>query len=200
MARLAILISGRGTNMEAISSKIKEGALPAEITFVASDNGQAYGLKTAALAGLRTEILPYKESGRQVAELQLENLIKATNTEWIILAGFMRILSPEFVTKYQDRILNIHPSLLPSFPGSTGIKDAWEYGVRITGVTVHLVDEKMDHGVILAQAPVIVNEKDALEDLERKIHSVEHDIYWKTIRRVISCTSMEKRGRRVLID
>ena len=175
MTRMAILVSGRGTNMESICRKIESGDLPAELTFIASDNPGSAGLKKAQEAGLRTELLPYDRGNRKAAEEHLARLIKETDTEWIVLAGFMKILSSEFVKQHQGKIVNIHPSILPSFPGAKGIEDAWNYGVKITGVTVHLVDEEeVDHGIILAQIPVMVEESDSIEDLEGKIHSVEH--------------------------
>lgn len=200
MSRIAILISGRGSNMMALCRKVEEDLLPVEVTFVASDDPDAAGLSRASEMGLRTEILPYGQNGRETAEKDLTELLRKTGTEWIVLAGFMRILSSSFVREHEGRIVNIHPSLLPSFPGATGIEDAWNYGVKVTGVTIHLVDEKVDHGVILAQAPVTLEKDDTLEDLEQKIHLVEHDIYWKTLKKVITGNGIEFKGRRALID
>ena len=199
MTRMAILVSGRGTNMESICRKIESGDLPAELTFIASDNPGSAGLKKAQEAGLRTELLPYDRGNRKAAEEHLARLIKETDTEWIVLAGFMKILSSEFVKQHQGKIVNIHPSILPSFPGAKGIEDAWNYGVKITGVTVHLVDEEVDHGIILAQIPVMVEESDSIEDLEGKIHSVEHNIYWKTLKELIGGNLVKIEGRRAFI-
>lgn len=199
MTRMAILVSGRGTNMESICRKIRSGDLPAELTFIASDNPGSSGLEKAQKAGLRTEVLPYHRGNRNTAEEHLARLIKETDTEWIVLAGFMKILSSEFVRQHQGKIVNIHPSLLPSFPGAKGIEDAWNYGVKITGVTVHLVDEEVDHGIIIAQIPVMVEESDSIEDLEEKIHSVEHNIYWKTLKELIEGNLVKIEGRRAFI-
>ncbi len=199
MSRLAILVSGRGTNMEAICRKIESGELPADLTFIASDNPEAAGLQKAQKAGVRIEVLPYHKVNRKAAEEHLARLIKETETEWIVLAGFMKILSSEFVRQHQGKIVNIHPSILPSFQGAKGIEDAWNYGVKITGVTVHLVDEEVDHGIILAQRPVIVEESDSIEDLEEKIHSVEHEIYWKTLKELIEGNLVKIEGRRAFI-
>ncbi len=199
MTRMAILVSGRGTNMESICRKIESGDLPAELTFIASDNPGSSGLQKAQKAGLRTEVLPYHSGNRKAAEEHLARLIKETHTEWIVLAGFMKILSSEFVRQHQGKIVNIHPSILPSFPGAKGIEDAWNYGVKITGVTVHLVDEEVDHGIILAQIPVMVEESDSIEDLEGKIHSVEHNIYWKTLKELIGGNLVKIEGRRAFI-
>ncbi len=199
MSRLAILVSGRGTNMEIIYGKIESGDLPVDLTFIASDNPEAAALQKAQKAGVRIEVLPYHKVNRKAAEEHLARLIKETETEWIVLAGFMKILSSEFVRQHQGKIVNIHPSILPSFQGAKGIEDAWNYGVKITGVTVHLVDEEVDHGIILAQRPVIVEESDSIEDLEEKIHSVEHEIYWKTLKKLIEGNLVKIEGRRAFI-
>ena len=108
--------------------------------------------------------------------------IEDRGVEWIVLAGFMRILSPGFVSRFTSRIVNIHPSLLPSFPGTHSIEKAWRHGARITGVTVHLVDDQVDHGLILSQAAVSIMDNDSLEDLENRIHETEHQLYWETLR------------------
>lgn len=182
---MAVLISGTGTNMMELLGACKSGELDAEVTFVGSDKSEAKGLQTAAALGVRTECFPYKE-GKVVAEEAIAAMIDATATDWIVLAGFMRILSPEFVRRYAGRIVNIHPSLLPSFPGAHGIEDAWNYGVKVTGVTVHLVDEGVDSGRILAQQPVFITEDDTLETLEAKIHKVEHTIYKETLKKLFA--------------
>lgn len=185
MKKIAILISGRGTNMSVLADRVLAGDLRAEIAFVASDHPDAQGVSTARAKGLLVELLPYREKGRSYAEEHLAALISSHGVDLLILAGFMRILSPDFVSAHAGRIVNIHPSLLPSFPGTRGILDAWNYGVRITGVTVHLVDEKVDHGPILSQEAVYINNSDSLETLEEKIHKVEHALYWRTIKAFI---------------
>jgi len=181
MTKIAILVSGSGTNMEALCDHIQRKDLDAEVAFVASDNPEAPALVKADRLGIRTVVLPYRKAGRNDAEKVLTDLLDQADVEWVVLAGFMKILSTEFVAGHKDRIVNIHPSLLPAFPGAKGIEDAWNYGVKITGVTIHLVDEKMDNGPVLAQEAVKVETKDTLERLAEKIHKTEHDLYWKTL-------------------
>jgi phosphoribosylglycinamide formyltransferase-1 len=165
---------------------------------VASDKKDALGIKKAREMGFETIILPYNE-GRARAEGHLNEKILSQSVEWIVLAGFMRILSSDFVGKYRDKIVNIHPSLLPAFPGTSAIKDSFEYGVKVTGVTVHLVDELMDHGPILSQREVRVEDSDTLESLEEKIHEAEHDLYWRTLKELFS-GRYRKKGRRMIIE
>ena len=175
--RIAILISGTGTNMEAIMKAIIAGELSAEVTFVGSDRLSAKGLTTAAALGASTRVFFYKRDGRENAEAALADAIIETETDWIVLAGFMRVLSPTFVKKFSGKIINIHPALLPAFPGAHGIQDAWDAGVDTTGVTVHIVDEEVDHGSILAQEAVKRLPDDTIETLEARIHKTEHKIY-----------------------
>ena len=151
--RIAILISGTGTNMHAILNAIKDG-----------------------------ELFSYKELGKADAEEAIALAIEEAGADWIVLAGFMRILSPDFVRRFAGRIINIHPALLPLFPGAHGIQDAWDAGVPETGVTIHIVDEEVDHGPILAQESVKREPEDTIETLEAKIHAVEHKLYKKTLK------------------
>ena len=125
----------------------------------------------------------YKRDGRNSAEEAIAKAVEETKTDWIILAGFMKILSPAFVKRFPDRIINIHPALLPAFPGAHGIRDAWEAKAGHTGVTVHVVDEEVDHGRILAQERVDILPDDTIEMLEEKIHRVEHRIYSETLKK-----------------
>lgn len=181
LPRIAVLISGRGTNMEAIVKATITGELDAEVTFVGSDRLSAKGLGTAQALGMNTRVFFYKSDGREKCEEQIAAAIEETKTDWIVLAGFMRILSPQFVRRFKGRIINIHPALLPKFPGAHGIQDAWNAGVKETGVTVHIVDEEVDHGQILAQASIERTPEDTIETLEAKIHETEHRIYKKTL-------------------
>jgi formyltetrahydrofolate-dependent phosphoribosylglycinamide formyltransferase len=185
LPKVAILISGTGTNMEALLKAMKVGELEAEPAFVGSDKAEAKGLKTAALLGVDTKIFRYDE-GKAEAEAAIEHAVKESGADWIVLAGYMRILSANFVKKFPGKIINIHPSLLPSFPGAHGIKDAWEFGVKVTGVTVHKVDELVDHGEILAQEAVDIADNDTLESLEAKIHRIEHQIYKRTLKKLFA--------------
>ena len=181
--RIAILISGTGTNMVALMKAAITGELPAEITFVGSDRLSAAGLEKAAALGAQTRVFFYKRDGRDAAEEAIAKAIDETHSDWIVLAGFMRVLSPKFVRRFKGRIINIHPALLPLFPGAHGIRDAWDAGVKETGVTVHLVDEEVDHGPILAQRSVSREPSDTIETLEAKIHAVEHVLYKETLKK-----------------
>ncbi len=196
--RMAILISGRGSNMVALARKCVAGDLSAEIAFVGSDRERAPGLETARSLGLATAVFSYEEMGRDRAERQLEEALLSGAVQWIVLAGFMRVLSAPFVSAFPQSIVNIHPSLLPAFPGMRSIQEAFDYGVRVTGVTVHLVDRQVDHGPILAQEPVLVRHGDTLGDLEERIHAVEHDLYWRTLRDLFA-GSFQSDGRRRMV-
>lgn len=199
MPKIAIMLSGRGTNMAALARRIASGDLDADIRLVGSDRPDAEGLARAEALSLPTLVLPYREKGKGEAEgLLLEHLEKK-GVEWVVLAGFMRILSPRVISHFRDRIVNIHPALLPAFPGTEAIASAWNYGVKVTGVTVHLVDEEMDHGPILAQRCVPIDEGQTLEELEERIHEVEHDIYWRTLKDLFA-GRYKKEGRRMKLD
>ena len=185
MTSVAVLISGRGTNMETIVKNCKLGKVPANVAFVGSSKNDAEGLVKAKNLGISTIVLPYDE-GRDAAEERLLEELKKNQVEWVVLAGFMKILSPKVVRSYMNRIVNIHPSLLPSFPGVNAIKQAFEYGVKVTGVTVHLVDEKVDHGPILAQMPVRISPYDTIETLEKKVHRIEHYLYSEVLKELFT--------------
>ena len=182
LPRIAILISGTGTNMEAILKASITGELPAQVSFVGSDRLEAKGLSTAAALGAPTRVFFYRRDGKTAAEEAIAKAVDETACDWIVLAGFMRILSPEFVRRFKGRIINIHPALLPAFPGAHGILDAWNAGVPETGVTVHIVDEEVDHGPILAQERVRRTPEDTLESLEAKIHAAEHQLYKRALK------------------
>jgi len=186
--------------MSVLADRVLEGSLEAEIAFVATDQPDAPGIDTAREKGLEVEFLPYGEEGRSSSEERLAELVRSRNVDLVVLAGFMKVLSPSFVSAHAGRILNIHPSLLPSFPGAHGIKDAWDHGVKVTGVTIHLVDEKVDHGPILAQEAVYIDGSDTLETLEDKIHKVEHELYWRTLREFIHKKKNTLLGRKTTIE
>lgn len=199
MTPIAILLSGRGTNMVALADRVASGDIGAHVAFVASDRADAPGLERARERGLRTVLLPYNERGKEGAETFLARLVEEEGVDWIVLAGFMRLLSSGFVSRQCGKIVNIHPSLLPSFPGVDAIGQAWRYGVTVTGVTVHLVDEKMDHGPILAQEALSLKGIESLHDLEERIHHVEHRLYGDTLKRLLSSRLIFE-GRRVTFD
>lgn len=183
---MAILISGTGSNMEAIVKACQSGDLNAEVTFVGSSHASAKGIETAAANGLKTYIFDYKKLGRDAAEDSIIKAVLDTQSEWIVLAGFMKVLSPCFVKRFSGKIINIHPSLLPAFSGAHGIKDAWDAGVKVSGVTIHLVDEGVDTGPILAQEEVKIYENDTMESFKERIHKVEHRLYKETLKKIFN--------------
>ena len=197
MKRLGILLSGRGSNFEAIADNIAAGSLDAEIAVVIANRPEARGLEVARQRGLRAVCLPSKGLDREVYDRQLVEELKRQQVELVCLAGFMRLLSAHFVREYPQRILNIHPSLLPAFPGLDAQYQALQHGVKITGCTVHFVDECLDAGPILIQAAVPVLDEDTVESLSGRILKEEHRIYSEAI-----CLLLEHKlrfeGRRVL--
>ena len=184
--RVAILASGNGSNFEALAHQFQAGLLPGELIFVFSDHHDAYVLERAQRLNVRAFSFEVKEFANKAAyEEALLQLLQEQEIDLIVLAGYMRIIGQTLLSHYSNRILNIHPSLLPSFPGLHGIKDAYEYGVKVTGVTVHLVDDGVDTGPIIAQEPVMILPEDTLESLEEKIHQTEHRLYSKVLRDVL---------------
>lgn len=184
--RVAILASGNGSNFEALAHQFQAGLLPGELIFVFSDHHDAYVLERAQRLNVRAFSFEVKEFENKAAyEKALLQLLQEQQIDLIVLAGYMRIIGKTLLSHYSNRILNIHPSLLPSFPGLHGIKDAYEYGVKVTGVTVHLVDDGVDTGPIIAQEPVMILPVDTLESLEEKIHQTEHRLYPKVLRDVL---------------
>lgn len=224
---IAVFASGRGTNFQAIINAVKKGLIKANLSLLVCDNQDAFAIERAKKAGIKVVLLPRQKSTglnswmnaalpregalkRRGAPLRKEDFsgkidfenkiiqcLEENNIDLIVLAGFMRILGPKLVSRYKNRILNIHPALLPSFKGKDGIKDAFEYGAKVTGVTVHFVDERMDHGPIALQFPVKIEESDTLETLEAKIHKMEHKIYPEAIRLFVE-GKLEIKGRRVI--
>jgi phosphoribosylglycinamide formyltransferase 1 len=179
---IAVLISGSGSNLQAIIDRIEAGVLPARITAVVSNKADAYGLTHAKNHGIETKILPHADyPDRTVYDAALLAAVRGSGAEAVILAGFLRILGSAFVAAYRDRILNIHPALLPSFPGLHGTADAADYGVTLSGATVHFVDEKMDNGPIVIQAAVPALPDDDGQTLGARILGLEHRIYPQAI-------------------
>ena len=199
MTRLGILISGRGSNFEAISESVANGALReagAEIAVVISSRANARGLETARARGLAAVSLPSKGLDREVYDRMLAAELHKHAVDLVCLAGFMRLLSAGFIREFRGRILNIHPSLLPSFPGLDAQHQALEHGVKITGCTVHFVDEDLDAGPIVIQAAVPVLDDDTVETLSARILEQEHRIYAEAIGVVIA-GKYRVEGRRV---
>lgn len=197
MRRLGILLSGRGSNFEAIARSIAEGRLDAEIGVVISNRPDAPGLARAAELGLHAVCIPSKGIDRQEYDRKVVETLREHDVELVCLAGFMRLLSGYFIREFPMRILNIHPSLLPSFPGLDAQHQAFEHGVKFSGCTVHFVDENLDAGPIVLQAVVPVLDDDTAESLSARILEEEHRIYTEAIRIVLS-GNWRVEGRRVL--
>lgn len=186
MKKIALLVSGSGTNMENLIIDCHNGRIPAQAVLVISDNPEAGAIQKARNYGVRVEVVPRKTyKTKEEFEAQIIQHLEAAQIDYIVLAGFMRILSCEFVRKYKGKIINIHPSLLPAFPGAHGIRDAFEAKAKETGVTVHWVDEGTDTGPIILQEKVLVSPEDTLETLEAKIHAVEYKLYPEALRKVL---------------
>jgi len=181
---IAVFVSGNGSNLQALIEAQKKGDLDnGRITLVVSDRPGVLALKRAEEAGIKTFILePGAYGTREAYDREISRELEKQKTGLIVLAGFMRMLSAYFVKKYEGRILNIHPSLLPAFKGAHAIKDAFSQRVKITGVTVHFVTEELDAGPIVLQTEVHVNESDTLDILEGKIHAEEHRLYPEAVR------------------
>jgi phosphoribosylglycinamide formyltransferase-1 len=195
--KIGILISGRGSNMVAIAEAVLSGRIPdSEVAVVVSDKTGAEGLNKAHSRGIETLVI--EKNGRKRGEHDAEMIaeLKKRNVELVCLAGYMRLLSAEFVQAFPNRILNIHPSLLPSFKGLDAQKQAIDYGVKVSGCTVHFVDENLDHGAIIAQRTVDVLNEDTAETLAARILEHEHALYIESIARVVT-ERIEIRGRRV---
>ena len=188
MKRIAFLVSGNGTNAENLIKEIKAGRVPdAEARLVLSDNPSAGALEKAVKLGVETVVIDRKKyAAKPEFETAIRHELEARDIDLIALAGFMRILSADFVRHFAGKIINIHPSLLPAFPGAHGIRDAFESKARETGVTVHFVDEGVDTGPLIVQKKVPVDAGDTLETLEAKIHAVEYQLYPEALRLVIS--------------
>jgi phosphoribosylglycinamide formyltransferase-1 len=186
MKRLGILISGRGSNFLAIADSIEQGKLNAEIAVVLSNHPDAPGLELARTRGLRTAALPSQGLDREVFDRQVIAGLRGTDVDLVCLAGYMRILSGHFIREFRGRILNIHPSLLPAFPGLDAQHQAIAHGVKVAGCTVHFVDEGLDSGPIVKQAAVPVLDEDTAESLSARILKEEHRIYPEAIALVLS--------------
>ena len=197
---IAVLISGSGSNLQAIIDASERGEIPCRVALVASNKEDAYGLVRAATHGIPTQLVRHKDfPTRESFDARLVETIRASGAELVCLAGFMRILTPVFVRAFPNRVLNIHPALLPSFPGTHGPKQALEYGVRFSGCTVHYLDEGVDTGPVVVQAVVPVYDDDTEESLAARILVQEHRIYPMAIRLHLQ-GKLRIEGRRVTIE
>jgi len=197
-ARLAILLSGRGSNFLALHAAVQRGELAAEIVLVLSNVADAPGLAAARRLGLPALAVPSRgEPSRQAHEEKVLAALAAARPDWICLAGYLRLLSPAFVGRYRQRIVNVHPSLLPAFPGLDAQRQALEHGVKVSGCTVHLVDEELDAGPIVVQRAVAVADDDDVASLAARILEQEHQAYAQGLRRLLG-ERWEVRGRRLV--
>jgi phosphoribosylglycinamide formyltransferase-1 len=198
MTRLGILISGRGSNMLALAEAVREGRIAeTEIAVVISDKPNAAGLTRAGELGLNTEIVERRGRTREEHDHETVDVLRSHQVDFVCLAGYMRVLSAYFLEEFRDRILNIHPSLLPAFPGLNAQLQAIEHGVKFTGCTVHFVDETLDGGPIIAQRAIPVLEDDTEESLSARILEQEHQLYPEAVAFVVG-GKYELSGRRVL--
>lgn len=198
--RIAVLLSGRGSNFEALADSVAAGRIPnAEIVLVVSNREGAPGVQKARERGIPAKVIPSKGMEREGYDRLLVAALEKTGVDLVCLAGFMRLLSPYFVERLRGRILNIHPSLLPAFPGLEAQRQALEHGVKFAGCTVHFVDETLDAGPIILQAVVPVRDDDTEESLSARILTEEHRIYSEAARIVLE-GRYRIDGRRVMID
>jgi len=198
-ARIGVLISGSGTNLQALIDASASGELDADIAVVISNHEGAYGLTRAQKAGIPAV---HVDRGRYETPSAYNHAIReqldAHLVGLVVMAGYMRLLGKEVLDAYPMRVINLHPALLPSFPGASGIRDAFDYGVKVTGVTVHYADEVFDRGPIIAQEAVAIAEDDTLEALEAKIHEIEHRLLPMALQLVVS-GRVQVDGRKVRI-
>jgi len=183
MKNFSVFVSGNGSNLQAIIDAVGRGEINARLVLVVSDNKDAYAVKRAEKSGIETFCFePKKYQNKKDYEQVIIAELEKRKVDFIVLAGFMRVLSPYFIDRYRNRILNIHPALLPSFPGKHGVRDTLKGGVKFTGVTVHFVDERIDSGPIILQDIEPVYEDDTEDSLLERLHKIEHRLYPEAIR------------------
>jgi len=194
-----VLLSGRGSNFVALADACARGEVPAEIVLVVSNRADAPGLERARERGIAVIVVPSKGKAREEHEREVIAALEAAGVEWVCLAGYMRLLSPEFIARFPNRIVNIHPALLPAFPGLEAQHQAWEYGAKVSGCTVHLVDAGCDTGPIVLQRTVPVLDDDTAETLAARILEQEHVAY-ATAMRMLLTRPWRLDGRRLLFS
>ncbi|HET9804138.1 MAG TPA: phosphoribosylglycinamide formyltransferase [Candidatus Acidoferrum sp.] len=197
--RIGVLLSGRGSNFEALADSVASGRIPnAEIALVLSNREAAVGIEKAKARSLATKIIPSKGLERETYDRMVVAALSEAKVDLICLAGYMRLLSPYFVAAFPQKILNIHPSLLPSFPGLEAQKQALDYGVKFAGCTVHFVDENLDAGPIILQSVVPIEDADTEETLSARILREEHKIYSEAVKLILD-GKYKIQGRRVVL-
>ncbi len=181
--KIGVLLSGGGTNLQAIIDAVAADGLPVEVAAVVSSRPDAYGIERARAAGIPVTVLDRAAyADPQAADERIVEALRAAGAEYAVMAGYMRKVTPVLLGAFPDRVVNLHPALLPSFKGAHAIDDAWEAGVKVTGVTVHFANEEYDKGPIIAQRAVEVREGDTRDSLEERIHAVEHQLYPEVLR------------------
>jgi len=193
------MASGKGSNLKVILDAVANGSCPLQVKVVIADRKQAKALDIARAAGVATVayIDPNGYEDRVAFDAACADVIAQSGCQWVVLAGYMRILSAPFVQQFEDRIVNIHPALLPAFSGAHGVEDALQYGAKVSGCTVHLVDEQLDHGAILAQAAVEVHDDDDVDSLRSRIQQQEHRLYPQVLTQLVE-QGFDIDGRRVI--
>jgi phosphoribosylglycinamide formyltransferase-1 len=199
LPRVGVLISGRGSNLQALIDAARRGELGGEVAVVVSNVGTAPGLERARQAGIPAVFRDHRGKKREDFDAELVEIMRAHHVDLVCLAGFMRLLSPVFVHAFPGRVVNIHPALLPAFPGLEAQRQAWEHGVKVSGATVHLVDEGLDSGPIVAQEAVSVLSADTPETLAARILEVEHRLYPRAVRLLLEGRCRVE-GRRVIVE
>jgi phosphoribosylglycinamide formyltransferase-1 len=197
--RIGVLVSGRGSNLQALIDAGRRGELGGEIAIVVSNVETAPGLERARRAGIPTAFRDHRGKTREAFDAEIVEILRAHRVDLVCLAGFMRLLSPVFVRAFPGRIVNIHPALLPAFPGLDAQRQAWEHGAKVSGATVHLVDEGLDSGPIVAQEAVPVLSSDTPETLAERILGVEHRLYPRAVRLLLDGRCRVE-GRRVIVE
>lgn len=198
--KIAVLASGNGTNFEAIVSALEKGKIKnARLVLLLTDQEKAFVRNRAQKHGIPDVYVdPKAYSSRENFDRRLIRILKSEKTDLVVLAGYMRILSPCFVRAFKNRVVNIHPALLPSFKGVNAIERAWKYGAKVTGVTVHFLDEKVDHGPIIAQKAMTIKADEPLDSVEAGIHKIEHKLYPQAIEAVLN-GRVKIKGRNVKV-
>jgi phosphoribosylglycinamide formyltransferase-1 len=199
LPRVGVLISGRGSNLQALIDAARRGELGGEVAVVVSNVGTAPGLERARQAGIPAVFRDHRGKKREDFDAELVEIMRAHHVDLVCLAGFMRLLSPVFVHAFPGRVVNIHPALLPAFPGLEAQRQAWEHGVKVSGATVHLVDEGLDSGPIVAQEAVAALSSDTPEMLAARILEVEHRLYPRAVRLLLEGRCRVE-GRRVIVE
>ncbi|WNF36877.1 phosphoribosylglycinamide formyltransferase [Bacillaceae bacterium IKA-2] len=193
MKRIAVFASGSGTNFQAIIDAVQTGELKAEVALLVCDKANALAVERAKKNNIEVfQFIPKDYENKQAFEREILGKLTSLKVEWIALAGYMRLIGETLLKGYQGRIINIHPSLLPSFPGKDAIEQAYEANVKVTGVTIHFVDEGMDTGPIIAQAPIFIKDNDTIEVVRTKIQAVEHKLYPQVLGNIVNKRLVER--------